>query len=287
MIPLLLAIPSATGPIEAVCQEHGFEIARSLRAERAEYLRMDAKHASRRLSFALKSSKLTFEPSTTFFGRLDSPGFSLENYGGANRLFMASDSAPVGVMLPVPEHLSIVRFQVVEGGSIVQTCAVGYSPFPYVKLVGSSSSTTFQWNPVGYAGRSIDLGDEGKSDYIGCMMSITRWHNSESSAKFTYVDNIQRVAGREMVTKVDKDQNVYVDMNELSRHRGWNFTISLEPARADVRIGNDHIKIYPGADRIHINDELVTLPGTVPTQGYGVYLPLRLLQERGYLPSEG
>ncbi len=118
-------------------------------------------------------------------------------------------------------------------------------------------------------------------------MSITRWHNSESSAKFTYVDNIQRVAGREMVTKVDKDQNVYVDMNELSRHRGWNFTISLEPARADVRIGNDHIKIYPGADRIHINDELVTLPGTVPTQGYGVYLPLRLLQERGYLPSEG
>jgi hypothetical protein len=29
----------------------------------------------------------------------------------------------------------------------------------------------------------------------------------------------------------------------------------------------------------------VTLPGTVPTQGYGVYLPLRLLQERGYLPS--
>jgi len=51
------------------------------------------------------------------------------------------------------------------------------------------------------------------------MMSITRWHNSESSAKFTYVDNIQRVAGREMVTKVDKDQNVYVNMNELSRHR--------------------------------------------------------------------
>jgi len=50
------------------------------------------------------------------------------------------------------------------------------------------------------------------------MMSITRWHNSESSAKFTYVDNIQRVAGREMVTKVDKDQNVYVNMNELSRH---------------------------------------------------------------------
>jgi hypothetical protein len=47
----------------------------------------------------------------------------------------------------------------------------------------------------------------------------------------------------------------------------------------------DHIKIYPGSDRIQINDELVTLPGTVPTQGYGVYLPLRLLQERGYLPS--
>jgi hypothetical protein len=107
------------------------------------------------------------------------------------------------------------------------------------------------------------------------------------AGSWSFVDNIQRIAGREMVTKMDKDQNVYVDMNELSRHRGWNFSISLEPARADVRIGNDHIKIYPGADRIHINDELVTLPGTVPTQGYGVYLPLRLLQERGYLPSEG
>jgi hypothetical protein len=119
------------------------------------------------------------------------------------------------------------------------------------------------------------------------MMALARWHNSEATAKLGFVDNTQRVAGREMVAKVDKDQNVYVDMNELSRHRGWNFSISLEPARADVRIGNDHIKIYPGADRIHINDELVTLPGTVPTQGYGVYLPLRLLQERGSLPSEG
>ncbi|GAB4125712.1 MAG: hypothetical protein Fur0036_12320 [Fimbriimonadaceae bacterium] len=118
-------------------------------------------------------------------------------------------------------------------------------------------------------------------------MAIARWHNSEATAMFAFVDNIQRVAGREMVTKVDKNQNVYVDMNELSRHRGWSFTVSLEPARADVRIGNDHIKIYPGADRIHINDELVTLPGTVPTQGYGVYLPLRLLQERGYLPAKG
>ncbi len=117
-------------------------------------------------------------------------------------------------------------------------------------------------------------------------MALARWHNSETTAKFVFVDNIQRVAGREMVTKVDKDQNVYVDMNELSRHRGWNFSISLEPARADVRIGNDLIRIYPGADRIHINDELVTLPGTVPAQGYGVYLPLRLLQERGYLPAE-
>ena len=114
-----------------------------------------------------------------------------------------------------------------------------------------------------------------------------RWYDSANQGAWNFVDYIQRVAGREMVTKVDKDQNVYVDMNELSRHRGWNFSISLEPARADVRIGNDHIKIYPGADRIHINDELVTLPGTVPTQGYGVYLPLRLLQERGYLPAEG
>jgi hypothetical protein len=113
-----------------------------------------------------------------------------------------------------------------------------------------------------------------------------RWHHSQLACQWGFVDNIQRVAGREMVTKVDMDQNVYVDMNELSRHRGWNFTISLEPARADVRIGNDLIRIYPGADRIHINDELVTLPGTVPTQGYGVYLPLRLLQERGYLPAE-
>jgi hypothetical protein len=114
-----------------------------------------------------------------------------------------------------------------------------------------------------------------------------RWYDSANQGKWSFVDSIQRVAGREMVTKVDKNQNVYVDMNELSRHRGWNFTISLEPARADVRIGNDLIRIYPGADRIHINDELVTLPGTVPTQGYGVYLPLRLLQERGYLLSEG
>jgi len=114
-----------------------------------------------------------------------------------------------------------------------------------------------------------------------------RWYDSANQGAWNFFDNIQRVAGREMVTKVDKDQNVYVDMNELSRHRGWNFTISLEPARADVRIGDDLIRIYPGADRIHINNELVTLPGTVPTQGYGVYLPLRLLQERGYLPNEG
>lgn len=92
--------------------------------------------------------------------------------------------------------------------------------------------------------------------------------------------------GNGVVVRMGDDEMPYVDMNELSRRRGWNFTISLEPARAEVRIGDDHIRIYPGADRIHVNDELVTLPGTVPTQGYGVYLPLRLLQERGFLPAE-
>ncbi|MFN3963463.1 MAG: hypothetical protein ACK4NQ_10845 [Fimbriimonadaceae bacterium] len=118
------------------------------------------------------------------------------------------------------------------------------------------------------------------------VVSLTRWHNSEHTGKVLFADQEFRMMGNGVVVRMGDDEVPYVDINELSRQRGWIFTISLEPARVDVRIGDDHIKIYPGADRIHINDELVTLPGTVPTQGYGVYLPLRLLQERGYLPAE-
>ncbi len=190
-----------------------------------------------------------------------------------------ADKNPSGVLVVLRESSPLARLGVRKAGERVETSLDGL-------LVSHACVTRFYWMPLVTAGRNPDFGGE-KESLSGFKDALLRWRHSEAVLGANFVDNIQRVAGREMVAKVDKDQNVYVDMNELSRHRGWNFSISLEPARADVRIGNDHIKIYPGADRIHINDELVTLPGTVPTQGYGVYLPLRLLQERGYLPSEG
>jgi len=189
------------------------------------------------------------------------------------------DGGPAGTLVKPSVDSLAVRYQLCREGQEMES-VLGHL------LISNGLMTQFTWMPVGNRGRNTDWGQD-KRVLESLRIAATRWHHSQLLCKWGFVDNIQRVAGREMVTKVDKDQNVYVDMNELSRHRGWNFSISLEPARADARIGNDHIRIYPGADRIHINDELVTLPGTVPTQGYGVYLPLRLLQERGYLPAEG
>jgi hypothetical protein len=287
MLLLLLSISSAADPIESICLANDFVLEDRARGTSRNYIRLDAKHKTERLALTLKSSRLMQDSGSSFFGWIDSPGFTIELHGGKDRLFKGLDGSPAGVIRAIPEHLSIVQRKMVSAGDVVQTCAVVYGSLPTVNIVGTGAETMFLWSPVDQSGRSVDLGSSTKAEYNNSMMALSRWHNSQTTTTFGFADNIQRVAGREMVTKVDKDQNVYVDMNELSRHRGWNFTISLEPARADVRIGNDHIKIYPGADRIHINDELVTLPGTVPTQGYGVYLPLRLLQERGYLPAEG
>ncbi len=278
---------TSAGPIEAVCTEEGFVLMSDRSHEGDKYILHSVKHKDNRLLITMKSNLVDLDPGWSFFSWVDSPGFDTKSHGGKERIFKACDDAPAGVIAPIPDDLVFVRRGEFRDGELHQTCLVSSVPFPTVKVVGKTSETYIHWDAVGVNERNVDLGSEKKGEYAELFMALARWYNSETTTKFALIDNIQRVAGREMVAKVDKDQNVYVDMNELSRHRGWNFSISLEPARADVRIGNDHIKIYPGADRIHINDELVTLPGTVPTQGYGVYLPLRLLQERGYLPAEG
>lgn len=154
-------------------------------------------------------------------------------------------------------------------------------------MIGSHIKTNFIWKEFKKPGEPIGFATGVDKSLQLNVVSLTRWHNSEHTGRVLFEDQEFRMMGNGVVVRMGDDEVPYVDMNELSRHRGWNFTISLEPARADVRIGDDLIRIYPGADRIHINNELVTLPGTVPTQGYDVYLPLRLLQEHGYLPNEG
>ncbi len=232
----------------------------------------------RQLRLTLETTESSREPLAEHDSRLEI--CSQNPYSNSNdSVFGFFDNNPVATVARPGKGSIFLRLRGIQEGASAELEAGSW-------FVGTGLVTEFSWMPVGTVGRNADWGPE-KSKWSVFQGALMRWHHSMLAGSWSFVDNIQRIAGREMVTKVDKDQNVYVDMNELSRHRGWNFSISLEPARADVRIGNDHIKIYPGADRIHINDELVTLPGTVPTQGYGVYLPLRLLQERGYLPSEG
>ena len=285
MFVFLALMAESLGPVESLCEANRFKIENSGTHANAGDLFLTARHDLGHSAFTILSNSNVVDARSEFFQIVDSPGFDLATYGGTDRVFKASDYAPIGIASDIPKELFIVRSRRIDSSKPVQTCLVVVDQMPRVWLVGNYVNTRTKWDVIGYNGRSAHFGKEDKEEFDGCMMALARWHNSEATAKLGFVDNTQRVAGREMVTKVDKNQNVYVDMNELSRHRGWNFTISLEPARADVRIGDDHIRIYPGADRIHINDELVTLPGTVPTQGYGVYLPLRLLQERGYLPS--
>jgi hypothetical protein len=253
------------------------------RTNRASKLR----HLNGEGAFVVESSAVEGNAASEFDALINSIQTMSRLEGPSDGRLNSRNSEPIGVIVPVREFSMLVVHGGLKEGELVQSYFSTPGPRPRANLVGTAARTGFTWYPVGYVGRTVNFGKSDKSDFMDILCSLVRWHNSEFTTNVSLSDNIQRVAGREMVTKVDKNQNVYVDMNELSRHRGWNFSISLEPARADVRIGNDHIKIYPGADRIHINDELVTLPGTVPTQGYGVYLPLRLLQERGYLPSEG
>jgi hypothetical protein len=207
--------------------------------------------------------------------------------GGARFNVAAFDGAPIGVVVPVKAGSALIRFADLVEDQPVQSVWTYAAFLPANILVGSHAKTNFRWERYRKPGEPIGFGTAADKSSQLTVVSLTRWHNSEHTGKVLFADQEFRMMGNGVVVRMGDDEVPYVDMNELSRHRGWNFTISLEPARADVRIGNDHIKIYPGADRIHINDELVTLPGTVPTQGYGVYLPLRLLQERGYLPSEG
>ena len=278
---MLLCSATKATPFESILAKNGFSIVD--RFERRydihatgtgftvseTYLRDD-----RRAKFLISSSQIQAS--------------ALEIY---ENTYLLSARAPTGTQSPFLDTSPAGRLVFPDQDSVaiqLRHCKVGES------LQSASGSflasdgfvTNFSWMPVGNQARNSDWG-QSEDELRSPQAALMRWYDSANQGAWNFVDYIQRVAGREMVTKVDKDQNVYVDMNELSRHRGWNFSISLEPARADVRIGNDHIKIYPGADRIHINDELVTLPGTVPIQGYGVYLPLRLLQERGYLPAEG
>ncbi len=282
MIALLFAvIPAKMTPLDALLDARGFKIAgkfqtgvRGLFADEAlsETIHIDA--VSGKHKAVLRSRNYVGSNSAQFWSILSSSAMiSTETTLGLE------DGLPAGHSVLVDHKSILEELNVRRAGDVVETA------LPEV-LVGSGVTSTFFWTPIVTTDRTPTLGD-AKSHLGEFRSSLLRWHQSISTSLWGYVDNIQRVAGREMVAKVDKNQNVYVDMNELSRHRGWNFSISLEPARADVRIGNDLIRIYPGADRIHINNELVTLPGTVPSQGYGVYLPLRLLQERGYLPSPG
>jgi hypothetical protein len=207
--------------------------------------------------------------------------------GGIRFNLQALDGAPIGVVLPVKYASALIRYGDVVEGQLVQTVWSHVDFLPINSLIGSRVKTHLYWKEYRMPGEPIGFATGVDKSLQVTVVSLTRWHNSEHTGRVLFEDQEFRMMGNGVVVRMGEDELPYVDLNELSRHRGWNFTISLEPARADVRIGNDHIKIYPGADRIHINDELVTLPGTVPTQGYGVYLPLRLLQERGYLPSEG
>jgi hypothetical protein len=279
---LILAMcqESAT-PLEALTAAYGFQeenrysinrdLSRLPKGKSEQLVFLNDRNAAR---FYLKVEQVKGTPLQLLEGVLSS---SVGPVSTAGRI--TTDRSPIGTAVVPAVGSIIVSMGLCKVGESIDS-ARSHAIF------SQDMATSFSWMPSGYSGRSSTWGPS-KEPYAALETASLRWIHSSKAADWAYSDNIQRVAGREMVTKVDKNQNVYVDMNELSRHRGWNFSISLEPARADVRIGNDHIKIYPGADRIHINDELVTLPGTVPTQGYGVYLPLRLLQERGYLPSEG
>lgn len=206
--------------------------------------------------------------------------------GGMRFNLQAMDGAPVGVVLPVKDGSVLLQYGDLIEGQLVQTVWSSIDLLPLNSLIGSRVKTTFYWTDFRKPGEPLGYGTGRNKTLQMNVVSLTRWHNSEYTGRVLFEDQEFRMMRNGVVVRMGDDELPYVDMNELSRHRGWNFTISLEPARADVRIGNDHIRIYPGADRIHINDELVTLPGTVPTQGYGVYLPLRLLQERGYLPAD-
>ena len=282
----LVAAQNGT-PFEDAAKMNGFVVSESNGDSSDEFRTLRLHHSSGLHSLLVESQAVRKDAEEEFRNLIDGMNaMQLDSTGTAINL-NALDSAPIGTNTVVRSGSILIREGDAWDGKSVQSIWFLNGKLPAMFLVGTNVRTYVRWVDTPNRGSGFRLGASDKSALSSAVTSLARWHNSEVTGALTFTDNIQRVAGREMVAKVDKDQNVYVDMNELSRHRGWNFTISLEPARADVRIGDDHIRIYPGADRIHINSELVTLSGTVPTQGYGVYLPLRLLQERGYLPNEG
>lgn len=286
-VMLALAMSEQTSPLLDVARANDFTIASRVGSREDGFFSLGLVHSSGAHYLLVDSQVVRKDAMEEFRNLIDGMNAIHVDSKGITVNLGAADSAPIGTAITVQRGSALITHGDVWEGKTVQSVWSVSGNFPALFLVGSSARSYARWGDAPDRSAGSRQGATDKSMLSSMVTSLARWHNSEVCGALAYVDNIQRVAGREMVTKVDKNQNVYVDMNELSRHRGWNFTISLEPARADVRIGNDHIKIYPGADRIHINDELVTLPGTVPTQGYGVYLPLRLLQERGYLPAEG
>jgi hypothetical protein len=285
MFALAIAISADPSPLEDAAKMNGFAVSARNGDSSDEFRTLRLLHSSGLHNLLVDSQTVRNDVGEEFRNLIDGMNaLQLDSTGTTNNL-TAVDKAPIGTIAVVRAGSILIREGDAWEGKNVQSIWFLTGKLPALFLVGTNVRTYVRWIDIPNRDGGFRLGASDKSALSGAVTSLARWHNSEVTGRLSFTDDTQRVAGREMVTKVDKNQNVYVDMNELSRHRGWNFTISLEPARADVRIGNDHIKIYPGSDRIHINDELVTLPCTVPTQGYGVYLPLRLLQERGYLPS--
>lgn len=285
-VALALALVAAPRtPFEALAHQHGFRVAHLGSTRTDGYSGSRLSHSEG--TTILLQGRRCHESTTNEFEHMigGSPGL-IAHPGGIRFNLQAFDGAPIGVVVPVKFGSALIRLGDIDEGHPVQTVWSSVDFLPGISLIGSHIKTTFFWKEFKKPGEPIGFATGVDKSLQLDVVSLTRWHNSEHTGRVLFEDQEFRMMGNGVVVLMGDDEAPYVDMNELSRHRGWNFTISLEPARADVRIGDDHIRIYPGADRIHINNELVTLPGTVPTQGYGVYLPLRLLQERGYLPAE-
>ncbi|MBX3095353.1 MAG: hypothetical protein KF812_00685 [Fimbriimonadaceae bacterium] len=193
------------------------------------------------------------------------------------------DGNPIGSILTIGDGRLLRQVTRRRPGDQVEACFGAFDQSVQPIIYSQSARASLIWFPVRTEGRSATIGGP-KEPLRSFVVAFMRWHLSEATGRQFEQDSLF-LNGHTYAILKDKQGSTYLDVVELANRNQWPAKLNLSPATIDVTSAGGKVTIYPGADRVKLNDEVITLSGTVPTRGYGAFLPLEFLQQNGFVPQ--